>query len=238
MKLLKIKVINPNSSESMTKKIDAAAKKYKNADTDIVTVSNKYAPPVIDTFADEVIASVGIIKEVEEGLKEGFEGFIIACFNDPAILACRELSPVPVIGIAEAAMLFASPIAYKFSIISMPKQGRAAIEELLKRYSFLERIASIRMVDCSVSEIIDNKRKIKNKLITEMQKAVTEDGAEAIVLGCAGLSGLDKDFEKIIGVPVIDGVVAAVKIIEGLNKYKVKTSKSLTYHFPERKNMY
>jgi allantoin racemase len=76
---------------------------------------------------------------------------------------------------------------------------------------------------------------LKRKLIVEMRKAMIEDGAEAIILGCAGLSGLDKEFEKKLGVPVIDGVVAAVKILEGLYEYGIKTSKWLTYQYPERK---
>jgi len=232
---LRIKIINPNTTLEMTNAIDAAARKYKHPETEIVTVSPKYGPPAIDNSYDEVMASINVVKEVEKGLKEGFDGFIIACFNDPALQACRELSPVPVIGIAEAAMLLACTVAHKFSIVSMPKQGLAAIEEILRRYGLSSRCASIRLIDLPVLEIKDNMYNLKRKLIVEMRKAMMEDGAEAIILGCAGLSGLDKEFEKKLGVPVIDGVVAAVKILEGLYEYGIKTSKWLTYRYPERK---
>lgn len=232
---MRIKIINPNTNLEMTNTIDAAARKYKRHETEIVTVSPEYGPPAIDNFYDETMASINVVKEVEKGLKEGFDGFIIACFNDPALQACRELSPVPVIGIAEAAMLLACTVAYKFSIVSMPKQGLAAIEELLRRYGLSSRCASIRLIDLPVLKIKDNMYNLKRKLIVEMRKAMIEDGAEAIILGCAGLSGLDKEFEKKLGVPVIDGVVAAVKILEGLYEYGIKTSKWLTYQYPERK---
>lgn len=216
----------------MTNAIDVAARKYKRPETEIVVVSPKYGPPAIDNSYDEVMASVGVVREVKRGLKEGFDGFIIACFDDPAVQACRELSPVPVLGIAEAAMLLACTVAYKFSIVSMPKQSLATIEELLRRYGLSSRCASIRLIDVPVLEIRNKMDELKKKLIIEMRKAMEEDGAEAIILGCGGLSGLDKEFEKELGVPVIDGVVAAVKILEGLYEYGLKTSKWLTYRYP------
>lgn len=234
---MRIKIINPNTSKEMTEGIDAAARKYKRPDTEIITTSPNYGPETIDNFYDEVLASVGVVQEVKKGLAENFDGFVIACFNDPGLLASREISNVPVVGIAEAAMLLVCTVAYRFSILSMPKRGLAAVEELLKRYGLKDRCASVRLIDVPVLEMESNLVEIKKLLIAEARKAVDEDGAEAILLGCAGLSGVDKEFEKELGVPVIDGVVAAVKILEALHDYGIKTSKSLTYRLPEKKTI-
>jgi len=232
---LRIKIINPNTNKEMTEGIDAAAKRYKRPDTEIVTVSPSYGPITIDNFYDEVLSSVGVIQEIKKGLAENFDGFVIACFNDPGLQASREISNAPVIGIAEAAMLLACTVAYRFSVLSMPKRGLAAVRELLKRYGIEDRCASIRLIDVPVLELESNLAKMKRLLISEARKAIDMDGAEAILLGCAGLSGVDKEFEKELGVPVIDGVVAAVKILEALHDYGLTTSKSLTYRPPEKK---
>jgi allantoin racemase len=221
----------------MTQAIDSAARKYKSPDTEIVTVSPSYGPAAIDNFYDEVLASVGVVQEIKKGLKENFDGFVIACFNDPGLQASREISDVPVIGIAEAAMLLGCTVAYKFSILSMPKRGLAATRELLARYGMKERCASIRLIDVPVLEVESNLAEMKKLLVHEARKAIEEDGAEAILLGCAGLSGIDKEFEAELGVPVIDGVVAAVKILEALHGYGLTTSKSLTYKPPEKKDI-
>ncbi|MGO9643671.1 MAG: aspartate/glutamate racemase family protein [Candidatus Bathyarchaeia archaeon] len=230
---MRIKIINPNTSELMTKAIDAAARQYKRHDTEITTVSLKFGSPVIDSYYDEALASAGILEEIKKGQRENFDGFIIACFSDPALQASREISTAPVVGIGEASMLLACTIAYKFAILSMPKSATASMRALLTTYGLESRCASIRMVDVSVSKLETGLAEIKKLFLQEARKAIDE-GAETILLGCAGLSGLDKEFEKELGVPTIDGVVAAVKLLESLHDYGIKTSKILTYRTPER----
>jgi len=232
---LRIKIVNPNTTKEMTEGIDAAARKYKRPETEIVTVSPEYGPAAIDNFYDEALSSIGVLEEVKKGLAEGFDGFVIACFSDPGLQASREISKVPVVGIAEAGMLFACTVAYRFSIISMPKRSLASTHELLKRYGLKSRCASVRMIDVPVLEMERGLAEMKKDLLEEARKAVKEDDAEAILLGCAGLAGLDKEFENELGVPVIDGVVAAVKLLEALHGYGLKTSKALTYLPPEKK---
>jgi allantoin racemase len=134
-------------------------------------------------------------------------------------------------------MLLACTVAYRFSILSMPKRSFAGMQELVRRYGLEHRCASIRLIDAPVLEVESNLAQMKKLLISEARKAVEEDGAEAILLGCAGLSGVDKEFERELGVPVIDGVVAAVKILEALHDYGLATSKSLTYRQPEKKRI-
>jgi len=134
----------------------------------------------------------------------------------------RELTDKPVIGIGEASMLFALPLGHKFSILSLKRKKIPQKEDLVKKYGFENRCASIRVTGLGVVATDEEKRE---KLVQEGIKAVEEDGAEVLILGCAGMTGLDKEIGKIVGVPTIDGVVSALMIIESLIRYGVSTSK-------------
>lgn len=229
---MRIKIINPNTDQAMTDAIATTAKQYSRQDTQIVTVSPKSGPVAIDNYYDEATASIGVLQEIKKGLVEQFDGFVIACFTDPALQASRELSNVPVVGIGEASMLIACTIAHKFSILSMPKSSSASMQELLFRNGLESRCASIRLIDVPVSELGDRPAETRELLLHEAREAIG-DGAEAILLGCAGLTGLDKEFEKELGLPTVDGVVAAVKLLECLYDYGLHTSKVLTYRTPK-----
>ncbi|MEM0074933.1 MAG: aspartate/glutamate racemase family protein [Conexivisphaerales archaeon] len=232
---MRIKIINPNTSIEMSKNIDLIAKMYKRKDTEIVTVSSQIGPSSIDCYYDQAFASIGVLKEVSKSVNEGFHGVIIACFDDPALQASLEYCDIPVVGIGEAAMHLACLVGAKFSVLSMPKSSLNSIQEQVRRYGLEQRCASIRLVDVSVSELENNKQSVKKELLKEGSKAIKEDNAEVIVLGCAGLAGMDKEFQNALHVPVIDGVVAAVKLMEGILDYGIKTSKVLTYRKPATK---
>jgi len=154
--------------------------------------------------------------------KEQYDAFIIACHSDIGVDLLRELTDKPVIGIGEASMLFALPLGYKFSILSLKRKKIPQKEDLVRKYGLETRCASIRVTGLGV---VDNDREKRKKLVKEGIKAVKEDGAEVLILGCAGMAGLDKEIEKMVGVPTIDGVVSALLIIESLIRYGVSTSK-------------
>lgn len=221
----------------MTREIEKAAKKYARPDTEIIAVSPKSGPESIESMYDEALAQRGVLEEVKYGLKEEFDGFVIACFGDPALYAAREVSDVPVVGIAEAAMLMACMLGNKFSIITVLKRTVPIMEEVVQKYGLKDRCASIRATDMSVLELEENIERTKELLLKDGRKAVEEDGAEVLLLGCAGMSGLDTQLEKALGVPVIDGTVAAVKFLEGIHDYGKKTSKTLAFKPPEKKKI-
>jgi len=115
---MRIKVINPNTTESMTRTIGAAARSVATTGTEIVAVSPAMGPVSIECHYDEAVSALGVLDEVRKGEREGFDGYIIACFGDPGLLAAREVARGPVIGIAEAAMHMASLIATGFSVVT------------------------------------------------------------------------------------------------------------------------
>ena len=234
---MRIKIINPNTCEEMTRAIGAMAQKCASPGTEIVAVSPERGPITIEDYYDEAIAAVGVIEEVKKGLAEGFDGYITACFGDPGLYPSRELSEAPVIGIAEASFFMACMLGTKFSILSILGRFKIAMHELVNRYGLESRCASIRCTEVAVLDFEKDRGKARDALLTAGKQAVELDEAEVLCLGCAGMVGFDEELEKELGVPVIDPVVAAVKMMEGIVNYGKKTSKRFTFQYPEKKEI-
>lgn len=218
---MKILCINPNSSSEVTDGIEKICKEYALPGTEVEIKSIKEAPSGIESYHDAAISEKYLLERFEEW-KGKYDGFIIACHSDIGVDLLRELTDKPVIGIGEASMLFALPLGYKFSILSLKRKKIPQKEDLVRKYGLENRCASIRVTGLGV---VDNDKEKREKLVKEGIKAVKEDGAEVLILGCAGMAGLDKEIEKMVGVPTIDGVVSALMMIESLIRYGVKTSK-------------
>ncbi len=218
---MKILCINPNSSSEVTEGIEKICKNYALPNTEIEVKFIKEAPRGIESYLDAAISERYLLEKFKKW-KEQYDGFIVACHSDIGVDLLRELTDKPVIGIGEASMLFALPLGYKFSILSLKRKKIPQKEDLVRKYGLENRCASIRITGLGV---VDNDKEKREKLIKQGIKAVKEDGAEVLILGCAGMAGLDKEIEKIVGVPTIDGVVSALLIIESLIRYGAKTSK-------------
>ncbi|MBW2619675.1 MAG: aspartate/glutamate racemase family protein [Deltaproteobacteria bacterium] len=232
---MKIKVINPNTSPEMTNSIHQAAIKHSRPDTQIVTVCPEMGPISIENFHDQIYAGIGLVTEVRKGVKDGFDAFVVAAACDPGIQAAKELAEAPVIGMAEAGIYMASLVAEKFSIITVLPKIKPLIEGALKRTGLSDRCLSIRTTNLCVLDCEDKPDLVKKELSREARLALEADGAEAIWLGCAGMASFADDLEKEIGVPVLDGVVCAVKMAEALVDMNKFTSKRLTYDQPVKK---
>ena len=218
---MKILCINPNSSSEVTEAIEEMCRKYGLPNTEVEVKCIKEAPSGIESYYDAATSEKYLLDKFEKWKGE-YDGFIVACHSDIGVDLLRELTDKPVIGIGEASMLFALPLGHKFSILSLKRKKIPQKEDLVKKYGLENRCASIRITGLGV--VGDDKEK-REKLMQEGEKAVKEDGAEVLILGCAGMAGLDKEIEKIVNVPVIDGVVSALMLIESLIRYGVSTSK-------------
>jgi len=229
---MKIKVINPNTTWSMTEKIGEAARAAAAPGTEIVAVSPDMGPVSIEGFYDEAFAAIGVIDEVRKGEVEGCDGYVIACFGDPGLNAAREVANGPVVGIAEAAMHMASLIGGGFSIVSMLARSRPTMEHLVHAYGMQHRCRSIRMTDIPVLELEEEGSDAQARVIEECRKALVLDHADCVLLGCGGMSDLMARVSQEIGAPAIDGVSAGVKLVEGLVSLGLGTSKRQGYARP------
>jgi allantoin racemase len=227
-----IHLINPNSPASMTQQALDSALLVKQSQTRLSATNPLDTPASIEGGADEALAVPSMLAEIRKGESQGVDAFVIACFDDPGLNAAREVAAGPVIGICQAAIQVAMTISRRFSVITTLPRSVAIIEDLVTAYGAERHCRKVRAIDLPVLALEEERERAEQLLVLEIKRARDEDGAEAIVLGCAGMSSLCARLKHATGVPVIDGVTAAVKMAEALVGAGYATSKVNSYDYP------
>ena len=226
-------VVNPNTTASMTDAVVVAARGVASPGTEIVGGTPARGVASIESHVDEAWGALGVLEQVLAGEREGVDAYVIACFGDTGVPAAREVASGPVVGMTEAALMAAALIAHRFAIVTMPRRTIEQSERVVRALGLGHRCA-VRAVDVPVSDLEDGSRHLRDLFAAESRRAIDEDGAEAIILGCAGLTDLLVPLRDALGVPVIDGVPAAVTMAEGLLAQGLSTSRASTFAAPER----
>lgn len=221
---MRICIINPNSDDSMTAAILSTAAAFAWDDFDVVCKSTPGAPSFIETYEDAAAAAPGMIKLIKEH-HETSDGFVIACHSDPNLDVMKEISVKPVVGIGESSMKLASMLGHRFSVLSDNRHSIPNKEALVHRYHLEGALASVRAPEKKMDNLDE-----QEKYFQAARKALEEDGAEVIVLGCAAMTGMEKPLQKRLRAPVLDGVACALIIISGLIKCGLSTSKICRYN--------
>ncbi|RDB42676.1 aspartate/glutamate racemase family protein [Halomonas sp. DQ26W] len=228
-------VINPNTTASMTATIGEAARRIAAPGTEIVATQPAHGPVSIESHFDEAISAVGVLEEVLSGEREGADAYVIACFGDPGLMAARELTRAPVIGIAEAAFHMAALISTRFSIVTTLGRTGIIAEHLLEQYGFRHHCRRVRAAEIPVLDLEENGTMALERIIDECRRARDEDNIGAIVLGCGGMADLTEKISQAVGLPVVEGVTAAVKLAEAVVDLGLGTSKHGDLAFPRPK---
>lgn len=211
---MKILLINPNTSRDMTETINRVAKKAASLKTDITTLNPDEGPEFLANSSLEALQVPKVIDLVERN-RENYDAFIIACGGDPGLDSCRILAK-NVIGSGEAAIMTACAVAKKFSFLNT-MAGLSILDRLYTLGIDKARCASVRVLGNEGSAEIVKKRHLMLEAYYKIgKKCIDEDGASALVLLCAGLCDVTNYLEERLGVPVISGVISAVKIAEQL----------------------
>ncbi len=222
MKKTRLLVINPNSSPEMTADIDKNVQTLAHEQLEIVTMPTPGAAPFIATYEDQFSSAAGML-ELVRTYQDSFDAFIIACHADPNLDLLKEASPKPVVGIAEASMKLATMLGHSFSVIGPVDKSSANKAALVDKYGLKRDLASIRAAD------LEGDESLEDRLVSAGRRAISEDKAEVLVLGCAGFAGLDKRMSQVLQVPVLDGITCAVIIATGLVNYGLNISRIRRY---------
>lgn len=231
---MKILLINPNTTASMTQAIAQAARAVAAPGTEIVAAQPSFGPASIECHYDEAFAAAGVAEQVRLG-GAAADAVVIACFGDPGLDAAREATAAPVLGIAEAAFHAASFLATRFSVVTTLTRTCVIAERLVQRYGFEAQCAGVHGTDIPVLDLEGAGEALVGQIEEAGRAALARDRSGAIVLGCAGMAPLCAELGGRLGVPVIDGVAAAVKFAEALAALGLRTSRRGDYAPPPPK---
>lgn len=220
---MRILLINPNSDAAMTDAIRRKAESFANGEYEVVAVSTPGASKFVATYEDHAKAAPGMVDIVRRN-QDAFDAFVIACHGDPNMDLMKEITNKPVVGIAEASMKIATMLGHSFTVIAPVEHNVPNKWALIRKYHLSDDCASVRAPKHGATGTEEE------KLIEVGRRALAEDMAEVLVLGCAGFAELDKRMERELGVPVLDGVVCALIVATGLVKYGVSISKQRRYN--------
>lgn len=223
MRDIKILIINPNSNPMMTEAIQRTAAAFADGDFIVDTVSTPGAPEFIDYYMDAMKAAPGMLKLFKEK-EDQYDGFVVACHSDPNLDLLKEITSKPVVGIGEASMKLATMLGHSFSVISTAEHSIPNKQAMIQNYHLEKNIASVRAPKNERDFLSDDEM-----FLNTAKSALEEDLAEVIVLGCAGLSGMDKNLSRELGIPVLDSIVSALMIVTGLVKAGLSISKKRRY---------
>mgnify|MGYP000167289082 CR=1 FL=1 len=227
-------LVNPNTTQTMTESMVAAARKVLPSDTDIISFTSDYGPPSIEGYYDEAFAIPPMLEHIALA-SASVEGVIIGCFDDTGVEAARCISDVPVIGLCQAACQHASILAGSFSIITTLSCSIHPLQRRVIEYGFERQCRSIRASEIPVLALENGNENTLRPLFRQIEKALERDGSEAIVLGCAGMVSLRQALQDRYQVPVIEGVTAAVSVMQGLIRLPTFTSRRNTFKKPRSK---
>lgn len=212
---MRILLANPNTSVSVTDRIAAVARAVAAPGTEIVAVTGTSGVPYIASRAEAAIAARTTMELMAEH-GAGCDAAIVAAFADPGLGGAREVMAVPVIGLAEAAMLTACMLGRRFAIVTFSGFLVPWYRECVDYHGLSSRLAAIRNLDAPFSGIDAVQAELGDLLVALCQRTVAETEADVIILGGAPLAGLARMVRDRVPVPLVDGVEAAVLQAEAL----------------------
>lgn len=231
---MRILLLNPNTTSAITDRLMAAAREAAASGTELVPATATRGVPYIATRVEAQIGGAIALEMLAEH-HNGVDAAIIAAFGDPGLFGARELFDIPVVGMAEAAMLTACMLGRRFVIVTFATALGPWYQECVEAHGLSNRCAGIRMLDGdfrSVSEVQEEKESL---LVDLACRAVAETEADVVILGGAPLAGLAATVKERIPVPVVDQVQAAVKQAEALVSLKVRKATTGTFKRPAAK---
>ncbi len=233
---MRILVANVNTTASMTESIAAQARTAASAGTEIVGLTPRFGADSCEGNFESYLAAIAVMDKVLS-YPEPFDAVIQAGYGEHGREGLQELLDVPVVDITEAAASTAMFLGHKYSVVTTLDRTVPLIEDRLKLAGLDARCASVRASGLGVLELEEFPDRAIAAIIDQAQRAVEEDKAEVIVLGCGGMAGLDDQIRNRLGVPVVDGVASAVTIAESLVRLGLSTSKVRTYATPRPKKV-
>lgn len=232
---MRILIANVNTTASMTEAIGRQAQSIANPGTEIIPITPRFGAESVEGNYESYVAAVSVMETIRAYEGE-YDAIVQAGYGEHGREGLQELFDVPVVDITEAAAATAMFLGHKYSVVTTLDRAVPMIEDRLKLAGLFERCASVRASGLAVLELERDPDAAIETIVGEAVKAVEVDRAEVICLGCGGMAGLTRRVVEQTGVPIVDGVSAAIKLAEGLVAQRLTTSKIRTFAPPRPKH--
>jgi allantoin racemase len=231
---VKVLTVNVNTNEHMTATVADAARRAASPGTEIVALTPRFGADAVDSAFESYLAAVAVMDCVL-AYDSPYDAVVLAGFGEHGRDGLQELITAPVIEICEASAHVAQLVGRTYSVVTTLQRSVPLIEDRLRLAGLADRCASVRACGLSTAEVDADPQQAVRAIVAEARRAVEQDHAEVICLGCAGLAGLEEQIRTDLGVPVVDGVAAAVRLAEAVVGLGLTTSKRWSYATPEPK---
>ncbi|MCX2755541.1 Asp/Glu/hydantoin racemase [Gordonia sp. JH63] len=233
---MRILVANVNTTVSMTEAIADSARSVASPGTEIVGITPRFGADSCEGNFESYLAAIAVMDAIL-AYPEPYDAVIQAGYGEHGREGLQELLDVPVVDITEAAASTAMYLGHRFSVVTTLDRTVPLIEDRLKLAGLDQRCASVRASGLGVLELESDPERAVRAIVEQSIRAVADDHAEVICLGCGGMAELEEQVREATGVPIVDGVRAAVTIAEGLVRMGLSTSKVRTYAPPREKKI-
>lgn len=211
-----ILILNPNISESVSRLIEAEARRSAGAGTSLEVRTAPFGVAYIETRLEAVIGAYAAVCMATDHPRP-CDAVIVGAFGDPGLQGLKELLDTPVVGMTEAALMSAALLGQRFSIIAISSRIQAWYAECVAYNGLSSRLASIRGLDQPLADVGSIQQDHAQALRRLCMQVVEQDGADVIILAGAPLAGLARSLQGTLPVPVVDGVSSAVQHCETLH---------------------
>jgi allantoin racemase len=233
---LKLMLLCPIVSPDFKRLSESQARRVCRQDVDLEVVGIENGPASIESTYETVMAEPYAVEKILDAAQRGFDAVAITCMCDCGLHSGREQVDIPVTSAFESSVLLASALGIPFSIITITDSLIPLFRRNLRAIGVESNLASIRSVDIPVLDLQNDIERTREALLREAEEAIEKDGAHVIVLGCTGMTGMAQWLKEKVGLPVIDGLEAAVKLAEVLVDMRLSQSKR-TYPKPPVKEI-
>jgi len=222
-----ILLVNCNSTVAVTNRMVEVASTVASSETTVTGATPSGAAIVRSHFeyAEAAVQTVLTLKQNASGC----DAAIIGGFGDPGLKAARHEVDIPVVGLAEAAMLMAHPLGGRYSIITFGQHNRIQMMDLARTYGLHQRLASVCIANISHKTLLKEPGQALDACVEAGKQALSRDGADVLILGGGPAAGMAPRISALLDVPVLDGVMCATKLAESLAACGYKTSRQGLY---------
>ncbi|KYC23747.1 aspartate/glutamate racemase family protein [Pseudomonas sp. ABFPK] len=233
---MRILIANVNTTEAITEAIAEQARAVAAPGTEIIGLTPWFGAESVEGNFESYLAAIAVMDRVL-AYEGPYDAVIQAGYGEHGREGLQELLNVPVVDITDAAASTAMYLGHAYSVVTTLDRTVPLIEDRLKLSGLYDRCASVRASGLAVLELEADPQRAVEAIVEQAERAVRDDKAEVICLGCGGMAGLDEQIRQRTGVPVVDGVSAAVTMAESLVRMGLSTSKVRTFATPRMKKV-